>query len=72
LNLHLLPLSFAPGEAYQFDWSHEIVVLNGCGSNKSSEQPVFALEERRFRGDVRLSPYRFLAGPRDLYVGRRL
>jgi hypothetical protein len=22
-------LSFAPGEAYQFDWSHEIVVLNG-------------------------------------------
>src|SRR5690348_16373358 len=24
-----VPLSFAPGEAYQFDWSHEIVVLNG-------------------------------------------
>ena len=24
-----IPLSFAPGEAYQFDWSHEIVVLNG-------------------------------------------
>ncbi len=24
-----MPLSFAPGEAYQFDWSHEIVVLNG-------------------------------------------
>jgi transposase len=23
-----VPLSFAPGEAYQFDWSHEIVVLN--------------------------------------------
>jgi transposase len=23
------PLSFAPGEAYQFDWSHEIVLLNG-------------------------------------------
>jgi hypothetical protein len=23
------PLSFAPGEAYQFDWSHEIVVMNG-------------------------------------------
>jgi transposase len=22
-------LSFAPGEAYQFDWSHEIVVMNG-------------------------------------------
>ena len=24
-----VPLIFAPGEAYQFDWSHEIVVLNG-------------------------------------------
>ena len=24
-----MPLSFAPGEAYQFDWSHEIVVMNG-------------------------------------------
>jgi hypothetical protein len=23
------PLSFAPGEAYQFDWSHEIVLING-------------------------------------------
>ena len=21
--------SFAPGEAYQFDWSHEVVLLNG-------------------------------------------
>ncbi len=25
-----VPLSFAPGEAYQFDWSHEIVVINGA------------------------------------------
>jgi transposase len=24
-----IPLTFAPGEAYQFDWSHEIVLLNG-------------------------------------------
>ncbi len=24
-----VPLTFAPGEAYQFDWSHEIVVMNG-------------------------------------------
>jgi transposase len=27
-----VPLSFAPGEAFQFDWSHEIVVLNGVTS----------------------------------------
>ena len=25
-----VPLSFAPAEAYQFDWSHEVVVLNGA------------------------------------------
>jgi transposase len=25
-----VPLSFAPGEAYQFDWSHDIVRLNGA------------------------------------------
>jgi hypothetical protein len=24
-----VPPIFAPGQAYQFDWSHEIVVLNG-------------------------------------------
>ncbi len=24
-----VPLTFAPGEAYQFDWSHEIVLLSG-------------------------------------------
>jgi len=24
-----VPLSFAPGEAYQFDWSHEIVIIAG-------------------------------------------
>ena len=26
---YVVPLSFAPGEAYQFDWSHEIVLING-------------------------------------------
>jgi hypothetical protein len=25
-----VPLSFAPGEAYQLDWSHEVDVLNGA------------------------------------------
>ena len=24
-----IPLSFAPGEAYQFDWSHEVVIIDG-------------------------------------------
>ena len=25
-----VPLSFDPGEAYQFDWSHEVVVIDGA------------------------------------------
>jgi hypothetical protein len=25
-----IPLTFAPGEAYQFDWSHEVVLINGA------------------------------------------
>ncbi len=24
-----MPLVFAPGEAYQFDWSHEVVLIAG-------------------------------------------
>ena len=24
-----MPFSFDPGEAYQFDWSHEIVLIDG-------------------------------------------
>jgi len=24
-----VPLFFPPGDAYQFDWSHEIVLING-------------------------------------------
>jgi transposase len=27
-----VPLSFAPGEAYQYDWSHEIVLLGGVAT----------------------------------------
>jgi hypothetical protein len=40
-----VPLSFAPGEAYQFDWSHEVVLLNGTtatdqgGARPSLSQP---------------------------------
>jgi transposase len=28
-TIAFVPLSFAPGEAYQFDWSHEVVLING-------------------------------------------
>lgn len=25
----LVPLNYAPGEAYQFDWNHDVVQING-------------------------------------------
>jgi hypothetical protein len=35
-----VPLSFAPGEAYQFDWSHEIVVMNGTTVKRTSGSAI--------------------------------
>jgi hypothetical protein len=34
----LVPLSFAPGEAYQFDWSHEIAMLDGVAVTVKAAQ----------------------------------
>ena len=72
-----VPLIFAPGEAYQFDWSHEIVVLNGvtttvkvahvrlCHSRMLFVQSLSAREPgdgvRRARPGVRLLPRRLHA-----------
>jgi len=34
-----VPLSFAPGEAYQFDWSHEVVLLSGVTGDYPTTKP---------------------------------
>ncbi len=34
-----VPLTFAPGEAYQFDWSHEIVVMDGVTTIEGRARP---------------------------------
>jgi hypothetical protein len=39
-----VPLSFAPGEAYQFDWSHEIVLING--TTVTVKSPTFGCATR--------------------------
>src|SRR5712675_791236 len=49
-----VPLSFAPGEAYQFDWSHEVVLLNGV------TVIVKAAVETIFVGKGRLYNRRFM------------
>src|SRR6202158_3977462 len=44
-----VPLSFAPGEAYQFDWSHEIVLLNGVTVTvKGTQEMVCDADDRPF------------------------
>jgi hypothetical protein len=40
-----VPLSFAPGEANQFDWSHEIILINGVTVTVKVAHVVFATAE---------------------------
>jgi hypothetical protein len=34
-----IPLSFAPGGAYQFDWSHEVVLIEVAGFVETAFRP---------------------------------
>ena len=70
----LIPLSFAPGEAYQFDWSHEVVVLNGVtddgegGARPAVPQPdavragAIRARRRRWCSTRTTGPSRFFKG----------
>lgn len=40
--LAFVPLSFAPGEAYQFDWSHEIVLIGGTTVTKANPVTIIS------------------------------
>ena len=49
-----VPLIFAPGEAYQFDWSHEIVVLNGTTTMvKAAHLRLYLADDVRARLSAR-------------------
>ena len=41
-----VPLSFAPGEAYQFDWSHETITLQGLPLTIKVAHMTTALPDR--------------------------
>jgi hypothetical protein len=59
-----IPLSFSPGEAYQFDWSHEIVVIAGVTSTVDA---VFLGKERQFnRRFLRMCAH-YLVEPSPLF-----
>jgi hypothetical protein len=42
-----VPLTFAPGESYQFDWSHEIVVMTCLSRRRRRWRPGDDHEGRR-------------------------
>ena len=58
-----VPLSFAPGEAYQFDWSHEIVLINGVTVKVKVAHVRLCHSRMLF---VRAYPPVLRAGPDDL------
>ena len=42
-----VPLSFDPGDAYQFDWSHEVVLIDVCLLREVSIRIPFCIGSRR-------------------------
>jgi hypothetical protein len=46
-DIDYVPLSFAPGEAYQFDWSHEVVLLSGVTVTVKADRDEGCASERR-------------------------
>ncbi len=48
-----VPLFFAPGEAYQFDWSHEIVLINGVTVTEKVAHVRLCQSRMMFVGTVR-------------------
>src|SRR6266446_7008988 len=72
-----VPLSFAPGEAYQFDWSHEVVLLNGATVTvKVAHDRAFALFkgtcQRGIYDNMKTAVTTILVGKERLYNRRFL
>ena len=53
-----VPLSFAPGEVCQFDWSHEHVELNGVMQTIKVAHFRLAFRRQMFVGPIRVKPRR--------------
>ena len=72
-----IPLTFAPGEAYQFDWSHEIVPARtgrqGSRSLDVLKEPALPLSRERSSTSKRREPFdgRRLGRPGRCSSGRR-
>ena len=61
-----VPLTFAPGETYQFDWSHEIVLMNGVTTTVKLAHVRLCMNRTMF---VRASDYSSLIGSIPLDKG---
>ena len=58
-----VPLSFAPGEAYQFDWSHEIVLINGVTVKVKVAHVRLCHSRMLFVGPIRARRRRWCSTP---------
>jgi hypothetical protein len=58
-----VPLSFDPGEAYQFDWSHEIVMIDGVTTTSRSPMSACATAGCRSFGPIRARRRRWCSMP---------
>ena len=58
-----VPLSFAPGEAYQFDWSHEIVLINGVTVTVKVAHVRLCHSRMMFVGPIRARRRRWCSTP---------
>jgi hypothetical protein len=72
-----VPLSFAPGEAYQFDWSHEVVLIKGVTVSVKVAYVRLCHSRMLLYAPIRVRPRRWYsrwrnAGDCVLGRGRRL
>jgi hypothetical protein len=58
-----VPLSFAPGEKYQFDWSHEVVLINGTMVTVKVASSGCVLAECCSCAPIRARPRRWCSVP---------
>jgi transposase len=58
-----VPLSFAPGEAYQFDWSHDVVLINGTTVTVKVAHVRLCHSRMLFGGHIRARRRRWYSTP---------
>jgi hypothetical protein len=66
-----VPLTFDPGEAYQFDWSHEIVVIDGATTTVKVAHVRLCHSRMLFVRAYRSSVWQTRAGRLDVKIAKQ-